>query len=156
MLDLKALLAKILRCVYTTGTDNGWTYKKYADGTYEAWRTYNATGMSLTSASAGTYYNGTVGNGIKNITLPSFNVGTSYFAFANSMPSISSGVYIYSIGRLSATTLQIGYRAHASTTNGVCNGMFYVRGNWGGVINLIKYYLAQLNTFSFERGCVVC
>lgn len=132
MLDLKALLTKILKCLYTSGTDNGWTYKKYMDGTYEAWRTYNATGMSLTSASAGTYYNATVGNGIKNITLPSFNVGTDYVAFANPMPSISSGVYIYSVGKLNATTLQIGYRAHASTTGGVCNGMFYVRGNWGG------------------------
>ena len=111
MLNLKALLAKILRCVYTTGTDNGWTYKKYADGTYEAWRTYNATGMSLTSASAGTYYNSSEGNGLKNIALPSFNVGTGYVAFANPTPSISSGVYI------SSYSLQMWNRSNSALSN---------------------------------------
>lgn len=112
------------------GTDNGWKYRKWNNGDYDAWRDYNSTGMSLTSSSAGTYYNGTVGNGIKNITLPSFNVGLNFYATANPTPSISSGVYIYSLGRLDETTLQVGYRAHASTSSGVCNGTFHVHGRW--------------------------
>ena len=43
MLNVKALLTKILSCVYTTGTDGAWSYRKYADGTFEAWAaiTYN-------------------------------------------------------------------------------------------------------------------
>lgn len=151
MLDLKALLTKILKCLYTSGTDNGWTYKKYMDGTYEAWTQYNATGLNLTTASAGTYYSTA---GVKRFPLPSF-ISTVPYILTQETASMSSGIWIYQAQR-NNTNLEVWYRAHASTTNGVCNGMFYIRGTWGGVINLIKYYLTQPNTFSFERGCVVC
>lgn len=113
---------------YTKGTDNNWTYKKYTDGTYEAWLRYNATGMALTSASSNTYYNAT--SGVKNVTLPSFNVGTDYYVTGQEQPSMSSSVYIYSIQTYSATQMQVSYRAHASTNNAQCNGMFHLFGKW--------------------------
>ncbi len=34
------------------------------------------------------------------------------------------------VARLSATQIQVAYRAHTSTTNGVCNGVFHVHGFW--------------------------
>ena len=44
MLDIKALFTKVLNCCYIKGTSGNWTYKKYGDGTIEAWyRTGNIT-----------------------------------------------------------------------------------------------------------------
>ena len=110
------------------GTSNSWTYRKWNNGKYEAWLEYNATGMALTSASSNTYYNAT--SGVKNVTLPSFNVGTDYYVIGQEKPSMSSSVYIYSIQTYSASAMQVSYRAHASTANASCNGMFYIMGKW--------------------------
>lgn len=41
MLDVKKLLTKILGCLYIYGTDGYWTWKKYADGTFEMTRSYS-------------------------------------------------------------------------------------------------------------------
>ena len=110
------------------GTDNNWVYRKWNSGIYEAWLRFNATGMNLTTVSSNTYYSAT--SGVKNVSLPSFNVGTDYYITGQEQPSMSSSVYIYSIQTYTAGMMQISYRAHASTSNAQCNGMFYLMGKW--------------------------
>lgn len=123
MVNLKALLTQILGCCYTTGTDGIWTYKKYGDGTYEATGSYQASNMTIKTASAGTYYGGSA-----DIQLPSFSQ-SCVFAAGTENPSQASGVYIYQIKR-TATTLNMEFRAHASTTGGVCGVTLFVKGTW--------------------------
>ena len=72
MIDVKKLLAKILSCSYTDGTDNSWTYKRYTNGTYEAWRTITLSIARQTSY--GSLYRSLE----QSVTLPSFNSGTNY------------------------------------------------------------------------------
>lgn len=129
MLDLKALLTKLLGCAYTSGTDNGWRYRKYADGTYEAWRFYQATGLNLSVSSAGTYY-GSGANGYRDITAPSFTK-TYELVMAQDMASQSSGTYIYNIAATNGNSfIRVSYRNYASNTNASCGGDFYIRGTW--------------------------
>lgn len=126
--DIYPQATKMADFIVDQGTDNNWLYRKWNSGRYEAWLRYNATGMALTSASSNTYYNAT--SGVKNVALPSFNVGTDYYVTGQEQPSMSSSVYIYSIQTYSATQMQVSYRAHASTANAQCNGMFYLMGKW--------------------------
>ena len=129
MLDLKALLTKLLGCAYTSGTNNGWRYRKYADGTYEAWRYYQATGLNLSVSSAGTYY-GSGANGYRDITAPSFTK-TYTLAIGQSMSSQTSGTHIYAIGATNGTSyIRVHYRNFVSNTSASCGGDFYIRGTW--------------------------
>lgn len=131
MLDVKKLLIKVLKHVTTqTGTDNGWTYYKYMDGTYDAYRKVQLTGLVLTSASAGTYY----GNGSDHdYNYPSFSTGTIY-GNAIATPSLSSGLFIYSVA-LMASGYRLSIRSWASNPNGSAGVMMHIRGTWnpGGV-----------------------
>ena len=70
MLDMKKLLAKMLKCDYVIeeGTSGSWTYKKWNSGEYEA--TYTA-GFALNAGSAwwtGAYFHKTT----YGLALPSF------------------------------------------------------------------------------------
>lgn len=72
MLNVKALLTKILSCVYTTGTDGAWSYRKYPDGTFEAWQTKTVNVARQTAY--GSLYRSTE----QTLNLPSFNTGSDY------------------------------------------------------------------------------
>lgn len=109
--------------VVDQGTDNSWTYRKWNSGRYEAWRYYQATGLVLTSASAGTYY----GNP-KTVSLPSFATTLDCCTYGNTT-SQGSGIYIYNVQKVNAN-LSIAYRAHASQSNGSCGGYFHIIGTW--------------------------
>lgn len=52
--NLKTLNTKTEICVVESGTTNGWRYKKFSDGTFEAWREYNGS-MTLTTAVGSLY-----------------------------------------------------------------------------------------------------
>lgn len=73
MLDVKKLLCKILKCTYKTGSDNGWEYKMYADGTYDAWKR-DTSNIARTSQVGNLY----VSVDPITVNLPSFNSGTTY------------------------------------------------------------------------------
>lgn len=65
MLDLKALLAKILDAlkadyVVEQGTDGIWTYRKWASGVAECWGEYKTTITHYTSVFGGYGYNTSV------------------------------------------------------------------------------------------------
>lgn len=129
MLDMKKWMAKVTEAlkvdfVVAQGTDNSWTYRKWNSGIYEAWRKYQATGMTITTQSAGTYYGGS-----KQLALPSFNTGVSSVTYGNTT-SQSSGVYIYNTEPISGNKLNINYRAHASSSNSSCGGYFHIIGTW--------------------------
>lgn len=77
MLDLKALLLKMLGCSYTSGTSNNWWYKKYADGTFEA-EIRDTTNLSIASATGSMYYSAS-----RVVNLP--DIGVNYIRSASSM-----------------------------------------------------------------------
>ena len=107
------------------GTDNSWNYRKWNSGRFDAWRFYQATNLTITTASAGTYYGGSA-----SLTLPSFNNSTSCVVYATNTISQSSGVYIYNYTIASKTTITINYRAHTSISGANCGGAFFVTGYW--------------------------
>lgn len=108
------------------GTSNNWTYRKWSNGKYEAWCKYEASGMTLNTASAGTYYGS---NGNKQIDLPSFSTSVECIT-ASETASHSSGVYIYNVAPTTSNKLSIDYRAHASSTSAICGGYFFIIGTW--------------------------
>lgn len=129
--DLKAILDEIfpndmVDYVVAEGTDNNWEYRKWKNGTFEAWRSYDASGLVMGTSSMGTYYNDT--SGVKSFALPSFYV-TITKIFAKEKPSLGSGVWIY-VAVKDGDNLKVTYRSHASINNGVCNGDFYIKGTW--------------------------
>lgn len=126
--DLSAILNEVLPSaavdyVVEQGTDNSWVYRKWNSGIFEAWRYYQATGLTLTTSSSGTYY-GTS----KLISLPSFAL-TLACATSGETPSQSSGVYIYQTVK-NGSGLEIVYRAHASSSGVNCAGYFHIIGTW--------------------------
>ena len=71
MLNMKKALANILSttlCI-ESGTSNGWIYKKYSDGTFEAFKQYplNVAANAWTSGS-GAYYSGIIDFGTTPFT----------------------------------------------------------------------------------------
>ena len=127
--DLKAILEEMYppSTVYIveTGTDNNWAYRKWSDGTYEAWQYYQATGLTMTTSSMGTYYNESTGT--KTLSFPSFHTNWLQ-GYATNAPTQSSGVYVYQVNANNG--FYISFRAHASTSNGSCGCNLYLRGRW--------------------------
>ena len=129
--DLKNILNEVLtgiaaNYVIEEGESNSFAYRKWKNGTYEAWTSYTATSLTLTSSSAGTYYGGSA----TTLNLPSFSTYVGYISYAVTSPT-SSGVYIYRVyPNAAGTQLSVEYRAHASTSGGTCGTSIYVRGNW--------------------------
>ena len=125
--DGDSSLSSAVDCIVDEGSEGIWKYRKWKNGTYEAWGTYNATGLTLTTASGGTYYSTTN----PEVNLPSFSVACDY-AFGNeqrNVGQISSGIWIYAITTY-ATKLGIEFRAHSSISSGACGCAFYVHGRW--------------------------
>lgn len=116
-------------------TSNSWDYRLWSDGTYEAWRSANFTGITVTSSSAGTYY-GTGGE--KSLGVPTFpnnsNTGIKSAEATENGGSHSSGVYVYGVNTSGATgpnsSFIVIFRAHASTSNGNCGVDLYIRGTY--------------------------
>lgn len=109
--------------VVEQGTNNSWNYKKWHSGKYEAWRFYQATALTITTASAGTYYGGE-----KNIPFPLFHQSLESCTYGNTLTQ-SSGVYIFSTVA-NGRNLKVYYRAHSSINNASCGGFFYIHGTY--------------------------
>ena len=63
--------------VVDSGTSNYWRYKKYSDGTFEAWR--SRTGVSMTCSTAG-QLSGWYRSSRQGVTLPSIGIATIGYA----------------------------------------------------------------------------
>lgn len=100
------------------GTSDNWTYKKYADGTMEAWKTLND------SIKANILYSGTIcycvygGQALPNgfISAPAITItgcfpsGLWWF-FANQVTASSFGLVVISAANMPATSGSLYYRA---------------------------------------------
>lgn len=128
MISFKKILRKILSCCYTTGSSGNWTWKKYADGTFELYG-YFTKNQPLKSASAGTYYNAHENT---KINLPiDFNI-TSCVVQASPKPSLSSGVFVYETIRPSDSPkgIDISFRSHQSIADATCSAYVFCIGTW--------------------------
>ena len=111
------------------GTDGNWRYRKYNSGWAECWGNFAFTGITVTTSSAGTYYNASTGK--KSQSLPSGLFTSVHSANAHDgQGTHSSGVYVYDVGGLSTTAVDLNFRAHASTSNGNAPAYIHVYGSW--------------------------
>ena len=118
------------------GTSGIWKYKKWSDGTYEAWGYYQANNLVLTTSSAGTYYGSS-----QNILYPNIHVGPLISSTYGNTTSQGSGIYIYNTEDYGDSGLHVNYRAHTSVSSGVCGGYFYIKSIWTSTpTTLIKWH----------------
>lgn len=111
------------------GTSGGWYYRKYNSGYAECWGEFQFTGITVNTASAGTYYNST--SGLKSQSLPSgLFASVSYAEVTNGYGTHASGMYPYGVGSLTTSAVQIQFRAFASSSNVGCPAFIKVYGAW--------------------------
>ena len=127
MLDIKKLLTKMLGCCYTLGTDGYWTWKKYADGTFEMWRHYG--GIPTT----GTHYtaiNNFYGYYVSSFSFPALCRPTNANYFVKTSWWIGNGFALDATGYgKTATEFNIYALATASNQTSVTADI-YVVGRW--------------------------
>ena len=106
--------------IVETGTTGIWQYRKWSDGTYDAWGKLSATGLELTQQSGGTYYSAT------SVALPnpSFSTGITSVELTPTAP-LQSGIFVYR-----ATANNIDFRAHSSMSNASATAFVQIRGTW--------------------------
>lgn len=164
MLDLKALLAKILDALKVdyiieegTATPDSygtWTYRKWRSGVAECWRPLSSASFAPT-ASVGGFY----GRVLATYLFPTNLFSTRPYSVFVNIDSWGTGYFWGQARSVSRTSYQVALWRNDNASS-VMTGGVYAIGFWktftGGVINLIKHYITQLNIFSFERGCVVC
>lgn len=122
-----------------TGSSGGWTWRKYSDGTFDAWGEQDFSNITLDTSSSNTYYNNaceeaseTKESGQKKITLPfDFNI-SNCLVWPKEKPSMSSGIWVYNSGIDNQTekTLRTDFRSHASLAKAVCSVKYYIHGKW--------------------------
>lgn len=108
-----------------TTTDGTWNYRKWDSGYYEAWLEYGISGLNITTSSAGTYYHSSA----LTVNAPSFSLSIIH-AQGSPRPSMSSGVFVYTVVGKTSTTLELNFRAHSSTSNAMVNCSLYIYGTW--------------------------
>lgn len=139
MLDLKALLAKILDAlksdyVVEQGTDGIWTYRKWNSGSYEAVYV-GLVNMKTGSAMGGGYFHQTT----SALSPPSFS------QTVKSLHGSANGALLFSY---------VGYANNYSTywwnaSSGAVNNVpvrLEMHGTWGGVIESIKRFFTSLSS----------
>ncbi len=106
--------------IVETGTDGIWQYRKWNDGTYDAWGKLSATGLELTQQSGGTYYSATS----VSLPKPSFSTDITSVELTPTAP-LQSGIFVYR-----ATANNIDFRAHSSMSNASATAFVQIRGTW--------------------------
>ena len=112
--------------VESTGTTDGWYWRKWHSGFCELFKYVQYSGLTMTTASAGTYY-GANGAADKNDTLP-FSV-TPLFIGSMERSSRASGNYLY-WSRINGNKLYSAFRRFASGSNTTCAVEWSIRGLW--------------------------
>lgn len=147
-ISLKTLLTKISGCCYVSGTANNWYYRKYADGTFEAWKTLSGTVSHY--ATSGNLY----GYNVVNISLPAgLSIDADYQVHLDW--KIGSGFSV-SAGEVNSKTAD-KFNAYALSTAHdsqpyVLN--IYVFGRWrsvGGVLRKLSIFKAFRHIASLLR-----
>lgn len=150
MLDLKALLTKVLGCCYIKGTSGNWTYKKYLDGTLECWYK-GVTGTYTVGTQRGTMYSGgwitysfpVAFNGVPVVTASANLTTDAYVVLAQTRSPNADNVMV----RITAGS------SIAANPNYLI--AIHAIGTWGGVIESIKRFLTSLSSPK-DWGWVMC
>lgn len=128
MLKIKELINKLLKCAYTTGSSGNWTWRKYADGTYDAWFN-NGGGGSTGSLTA--FGNGAGGySPTFTHTLPTEIGSTDITWFRGSCYQSSYLMDIWAVSKTanSVTNRYVRYGATAAASG--VSFMLEVHGTW--------------------------
>lgn len=142
MLDLKALLSKILGCCYIKGTSGNWTYKKYLDGTLEQWYIGNPGAYTVGTA-RGNWYSG------GNLTF-TYPISFTSSPVVNASLSIGTTAYVvmFQLNGFNETFCQGRIVAGSSIAQNSNYWIFiHAIGKWGGVIEFIK---SKFNALKFN------
>lgn len=118
MLDIKKMLAKLLKCdhVIAEGASGEWSYRKWSNGRIEAWATH-AFGSQTGTAWGSQYY--------KDVTLP---LPSGLFSSAPKIYAVSANQSWVVYGA-SATTSSISLRSLRNASNAAAMTInFYVVG----------------------------
>lgn len=114
------------RACIETGTSGGWSWRKYADGTYEAWCKTTLT-YAITTASGGMYFSGG-----HSITIPS-EIGNTGIDFVSLTCPTDEGTF----GKINAFNENninaIGFGLMSSIARSTATARphrFYVKGTW--------------------------
>ena len=122
MISIKNLLNKILQCCYTTGSSGGWTWRKYADGTIDMWRTYSGNLTDYANGGGWYFYQA-------NFSFPSNTViGTDYAVHPVWKVGTSISVAAW-CAKGSGSFTTYGARIGGGGTN-ACIIDMYVHGRW--------------------------
>lgn len=105
--------------VIASGTDADWQYKKYNDGTYEAWQNYTVNIARQTAY--GALYRSTE----QSIYLPSFHSGTDYQVMGS-----SNGGDLLMFNSVAATYFTFFFTRTSSATAADRTARLYVRGKY--------------------------
>ena len=113
----------------TTTSAPIWTWRKWKSGLAECWGRFDCSGLTMNTASAGTYYNDTSGK-------KTFNYPSGLFTSVASVTGLTcqgsrgSGVFIYSCENTSTSQCKVNFRSHASSSNTVCPVFIHSIGRW--------------------------
>ena len=116
----KVKLNAVAGYIVETGTSGNWRYRKYSDGTCEAWGTFVNYDYAMTSAyaSTGGYYGGQL-----NITFPFTFAATPNIQITSILPNMGFGMIA------APTTTGTGYRGINRTSNtGTLTTYFHIMG----------------------------
>lgn len=108
----------------TTVSSTTWTYRKWNSGKVDLYASGSKTGMTIATASGGTYY----GVSAKlELTLPFTLSSVLYIGVQETSPR-SSGVWAYGTS-ISGTTLTTEFRSFAAiNNNGACGCSYHIVG----------------------------
>lgn len=126
MLDLKALLTKILGCCYTESTSGNWRYRKWATGLAEMWYT-GSPGSYTVGTARGNLYSG----GWITYTYPITLAAEPYFV--STSVTLTTDAYVVLTQTQQAASSNVKIRivssgSMAANTNYLIK--IYVTGRW--------------------------
>ena len=114
--------------VESQGNTNNWKWRKWHSGFCEIVAYKQHENITVTTSSAGTYYNDSTGR--KTLQLP-FHLTHEYGLTVFETPSHSSSLYVYNCYvAADGNNLVTDFRSHGSSTNAVCAVWYYITGAW--------------------------
>ncbi len=102
--------------VTESGTSDGWTYRKYSDGTFDAWGTFTKTPTSST-ASGNIYYSNAISQAmpftaVADSTIVTGSVGAQYAWLVNTSAATANVSFRVARGTAISTSTGLAIRLH--------------------------------------------
>lgn len=123
MANLDQIMNHIADCtIVESGETDGWTYRKWSNGTAECWKTVEGT--PATPVAVGGWY----GSYIQNIALPTGLFTSAPFTYSNSV-SWGTGTHFTTIYSVTATKFNLSLIRN-DNANGISRTHVYAFGKW--------------------------